>query len=284
MSTRRPKVPQARTAGGRSASEAAPSASSGSPARRGTGADPDTITATKPVGGATPPAARKPATAAKPTSAKAAEPSAKSSGQSSAKAAKPAAAKRSGKPATKPAKAGKAAVKPGKTVKSAKAAKPGKAAAEPRASRFGRFARKPAAGTAPTPEPSDDLRPVPAKAFSGRLLVLAMVSAVVTVLLAPSVSTYLHQRSEIAALEADIAAKEQSAQELQSQLDRWDDPNYIKQQARERIFLVMPGETRYLVKGEHGVENVEQQAQEQETDLQWVDALWDSVTRSAAAS
>ena len=275
MSTRRPKVPQARTAGGGPASEAAPSASSGSPARRGTGADPDTITATKPVGGTTRPAVRKPATAAKPTAAaKAAEPSARSS----AKAAKPAAAKPSGKPATKPAKASKAATKPGKAVK------PAKAAAEPRASRFGRFARKPAAGTTPTPEPSDDLRPVPAKAFSGRLLVLAMVSAVVTVLLAPSVSTYLHQRSEIAALEADIAAKEQSAQELQSQLDRWDDPNYIKQQARERIFLVMPGETRYLVKGEHGVENVEQQAQEQETDLQWVDALWDSVTRSAAAS
>ena len=282
MSTRRPKVPQARTAGGRSASEAAPSASSGSPARRGTGADPDTITATKPVSGATRPAARKPATAAKPTAAaKAAEPSAKSS----AKAAKPAAAKPSGRPA----KAGKAATKPAKATrpdKAAKAAKPGKGATEARTSRFGRFTRKPAAaaGTAPTPEPSDDLRPVPAKAFSGRLLVLAMVSAVVTVLLAPSVSTYLHQRSEIAALEADIAAKEQSAQELQSQLDRWADPNYIKQQARERIFLVMPGETRYLVKGEHGVENVEQQAQEQETDLQWVDALWDSVTRSAAAS
>ncbi|MBP3043883.1 septum formation initiator family protein [Arthrobacter jiangjiafuii] len=283
MSTRRPKVPQARTAGGRTASEAVPAVSSGNPARRPTGADPDTITATKPVGGATRPAARKPATAK--SSAEPAAAAAKSSAKTAA--AKPSAKEaKTGTPASKPGKATKSGKAP-KSAKPGKAAKPGKNTTEPRASRFGRFTRKPAAGTAsnaPTPEPSDDLQPVPAKTFSGRLLVLAMVSAVVTVLLAPSVSTYLHQRSEIAALEADIAAKEQSAQELQSQLDRWADPNYIKQQARERIFLVMPGETRYLVKGEHGVENVEQQAQEQETDLQWVDALWDSVTRSAAAS
>ncbi len=45
----------------------------------------------------------------------------------------------------------------------------------------------------------------------------------------------------------------------------------------------MPGETRYLVKGEHGVEDVEQEAQEQDEDLQWVDALWDSVKRAANA-
>ena len=110
-----------------------------------------------------------------------------------------------------------------------------------------------------------------------------MVTVVVTVLLAPSVNTYLHQRSDIAAMEAEIAEQKETSRTLESQLQRWEDPNYIKQQARERIFLVMPGETRYLVKGEHGVENVELQAQEEEEDLQWVDALWDSVKRSANA-
>ena len=109
------------------------------------------------------------------------------------------------------------------------------------------------------------------------------MTLVVTVLLAPSVNTYLHQRSDIAALEAEIAEQKETSQALEARLERWEDPNYIKQQARERIFLVMPGETRYLVKGEHGVEDVEQEAQEQEEDLQWVDALWDSVKRSANA-
>ena len=110
-----------------------------------------------------------------------------------------------------------------------------------------------------------------------------MVTLVITVLLAPSVNTYLHQRSDIAALEADIAAEKETSRNLESELERWEDPNYIKQQARERIFLVMPGETRYLVKGEHGVEEAEQLAQEEAEDLQWVDSLWDSVKRAATA-
>ncbi|MBO0896349.1 septum formation initiator family protein [Arthrobacter sp. zg-ZUI10] len=110
-----------------------------------------------------------------------------------------------------------------------------------------------------------------------------MVTLVVTVLLAPSVNTYLHQRSDIAALEAEIAEQKETSGALQAQLQRWEDPSYIKQQARERIFLVMPGETRYLVKGEQGVEDVEQEAQEQVEDLRWVDALWDSVKRAANA-
>ncbi|MBD7996691.1 septum formation initiator family protein [Arthrobacter sp. Sa2CUA1] len=107
---------------------------------------------------------------------------------------------------------------------------------------------------------------------------------VITVLLAPSVRTYLQQRSEIAALQAEIVHAEQAGEELQETLNRWEDPAYIKAQARERIFLVMPGETRYLVKGEDGVEEVEEQAAaEAPQDLEWVDALWDSVLRSATA-
>lgn len=136
----------------------------------------------------------------------------------------------------------------------------------------------------PGPEPEAGLKPVPAKSFSGRLLALGIVMVVLTVLLAPSVRTFLQQRSDIAALKAEIVQAEETGEELQETLDRWEDPAYIKAQARERIFLVMPGETRYLVKGEHGVEDVEKQAAaEAPQDLEWVDALWDSVVRSATA-
>ncbi|MCQ2001660.1 FtsB family cell division protein [Arthrobacter zhaoxinii] len=137
---------------------------------------------------------------------------------------------------------------------------------------------------APEVETPDELRPVPAKAFSGRLLVLAMVMVAITVLLAPSVRTYLQQRSDIAVAKAEIAEAEATQAELEVQLGRWEDPAYIKQQARDRIFLVMPGEKRYLVKGENGVEEAEQLAAEEEPeDLRWVDSLWDSVKKSATA-
>ncbi|MFZ3452851.1 FtsB family cell division protein [Arthrobacter sp. 7Tela_A1] len=135
-----------------------------------------------------------------------------------------------------------------------------------------------------SPRTDAPLQPVPAKSFSGRLLALGIVMVVVTVLLAPSVRTYLQQRSEIAALEAQIAREQEVGAELEQTLDRWEDPAFIKAQARERIFLVMPGETRYLVKGENGIEEIEEQAAaEAPQDLEWVDALWDSVLRSATA-
>ncbi|WP_235472024.1 FtsB family cell division protein [Arthrobacter sp. Edens01] len=187
----------------------------------------------------------------------------------------------------RPAGGGKSA-RPAKTkpAKPAKPADPSAARAAARQELAAEIRRDvPQAESAegkPRTEPA--LKPVPAKSFSGRLLALGIVMVVITVLLAPSVRTFLQQRSEIAALEAEIAEEQKTGQELEQTLDRWEDPAYIKAQARERIFLVMPGETRYLVKGENGVNDVEEEAAaDGPADLEWVDALWDSVVRSATA-
>ena len=207
----------------------------------------------------------------------------------------PAGAPRRSAPKTQGVEKNKAAALPAPPVegssrkprqpKPAKTAKPENASAGRAAARqelAGEIRRGVGAGPDTKTEPA--LKPVPAKSFSGRLLALGIVMVVITVLLAPSVRTYLQQRSDIAALQADIVQAEQAGEELQETLNRWEDPAFIKAQARERIFLVMPGETRYLVKGEDGVEEVEEQAAaEAPQDLEWVDALWDSVVRSATA-
>lgn len=131
-------------------------------------------------------------------------------------------------------------------------------------------------------EPAEEATPIPAQAFSGRLLALAVVLVAVIVLLAPSVSRYLQQQTELEALRADIAQLQQQQADYTSELARWDDPAYVKQQARERIFLVMPGETRYLVKGSDGIEESTGEGSTAEpTDLPWVDSLWNSVARAA---
>ena len=283
MPTRRPKVPKAGSAGDTAAGAAASGSGGTKPVRRqNLPADPDTISVTKSVDGSrSAPARAKPSAAAAPQTPKVtAAPKAKAAPKANAAPKAKAAAKAPAGRKAGNTKAGNAKAENAKGSNT----KDGDSSAA-----AGRFRRRAAAQTfgtvagATAVDAADDLRPVPAKAFSGRLLVLAMVTLVITVLLAPSVNTYLHQRSDIAALEAEIAAEKETSRSLESELDRWEDPNYIKQQARERIFLVMPGETRYLVKGEHGVENAEQQAQEEAEDLQWVDSLWDSVKRSATA-
>lgn len=130
--------------------------------------------------------------------------------------------------------------------------------------------------------PAEDAEPIPAKAFSGRLLALAVVLVTITVLLAPSIRTYLQQQAETEALQDRIAALQQEQDMLETQIARWEDPAYIKQQARDRLFLVMPGETRYLVKGGTAVESSEeQQSAASPVDLPWVDGLWESVERAA---
>lgn len=132
-------------------------------------------------------------------------------------------------------------------------------------------------------QPAGNAAPVPARAFSGRMLALAVILVVVTVLLLPSVGTYMSQRSEIAQLQSSIAEKQQQQDDLKTQISRWDDPAYVKAQARNRINLVMPGEKKYMVVGATGDDSAvgPQSVGDVRTDLPWVDSLWDTVVRSA---
>ncbi|WP_309080440.1 septum formation initiator family protein [Zhihengliuella sp.] len=141
-------------------------------------------------------------------------------------------------------------------------------------------------GTAAAETGSPEAAPVPARSFSGRLIALAVVLAAVTALLLPSAGVYMEQRKELTALQETIASLEAEQEHLETQVKRWEDPAYIRQQARERINLVMPGERKYMVVGEPpeaAGEPLPENASPSEVpaDLPWVDALWDSVKRAA---
>lgn len=123
---------------------------------------------------------------------------------------------------------------------------------------------------------------VPERTFSGRLIVLTIVTLVVISFLVPTVRTYLQQNEEIEQLADQISQEEQRQAELYSQLQRWDDPEYVRQQARERINLVMPGERRYHVIGDLEEAEVDSAAEEvAEDEEDWPQDLWDSVVESA---
>ncbi|NUU32856.1 septum formation initiator family protein [Arthrobacter sp. C9C5] len=136
------------------------------------------------------------------------------------------------------------------------------------------------------PGQTEGLDPVPAKAFSGRLLALGVVMIAITIMLAPTVRIFLEKRAEIADLEAEISAQQAKQTDLKREVSRWQDPNYVKQQARDRINMVMPGETGYWVYGSDlpAATSGSGAAAGTATDpanLPWVDSLWDSIRRSA---
>ena len=155
---------------------------------------------------------------------------------------------------------------------------PPKAASGPRAS-SSRAAAAPS-GRAATPAAE---APVPARAFSGRILALAVVLVAITVMLAPTVRVFLSQRAEISSLEQDIAARKTEQDGLRQSISRWEDPNYVKQQARDRINMVMPGETSYWVFGDVGSTSpaAGSPASQSGGDRPWAEGFWDSFVRAA---
>lgn len=83
--------------------------------------------------------------------------------------------------------------------------------------------------------------------FSGfTLLVLGALLAAVLILL-PSLSTYIAQQREIAAVQASVKESRERLAEVDAERAKWRDPAYVRAQARERLFYVMPGETQLNV-------------------------------------
>src|SRR6478752_653414 len=88
--------------------------------------------------------------------------------------------------------------------------------------------------------------------FTGRAMVLVLVLSVLTISYASSLKAYFQQHSQIQQLRTQIASSESSIQELESEKQRWQDPAYVKEQARARFGYLMPGETSYVVIGSDG--------------------------------
>lgn len=163
-------------------------------------------------------------------------------------------------------------------------------APRPRTSRLlgGREAARGAAPGARGSEPGQGSSavgsPTPARTFSGRFLILMLVAVLIVFLAAPTTKIWLEQRAEIAALEQAIAEMEAEQASLEDQVEQWSDETYVKQQARDRLLYVMPGERSYLVVGAEEMDGavVDSSAAQVEAEKPpWVDALWQSVVVSA---
>lgn len=73
-----------------------------------------------------------------------------------------------------------------------------------------------------------------------------------TFLISSDVQAFLNQRRQIAEMEVSIQQAEQALEDMQAERDRWQDPVYIRSQARDRLYYVLPGEVSYLVMDAEG--------------------------------
>lgn len=66
-------------------------------------------------------------------------------------------------------------------------------------------------------------------------------------IVSPSLSTFVVQQREISELRRSVAEHREAVDEIDSERAKWKDPIYIRSQARDRLYYVLPGETQLNV-------------------------------------
>ena len=116
------------------------------------------------------------------------------------------------------------------------------------------------------------------------LTMIAGVAVVLVLLLAPYVRPWVAQRSQIADGSRRVQELQREVNALSDERRRWDDPAYVRAQARERLHFVMPGETGYIVLDDSAKSPVltdprtaEAAVHGRRGDEPWYSTVWDSI-------
>ena len=96
---------------------------------------------------------------------------------------------------------------------------------------------------------------------NARPLALVAIIFIFTLTLAPPIKNYFTQRAQISALKSQVATDRTALDAARAELNTWQDPNYVKSQARERLHFVMPGERQYIVTGSQITQSQQQSTQ-----------------------
>ncbi|NEB80637.1 septum formation initiator family protein [Streptomyces sp. SID14478] len=117
--------------------------------------------------------------------------------------------------------------------------------------------------------------------LTGRAALLVLVLCTLIVALAYPMRQYVSQRGEIADLQRQQQEAKERVDRLRDDKARWQDDAYAEQRIRERLHMVMPGETGYVVPDPHATASsrVEQGA----ADRPWYANVWDGVDKADQA-
>jgi len=114
---------------------------------------------------------------------------------------------------------------------------------------------------------------------TGRAAILAVVVSALALTLAVPLRTYFTQRAEAGQVAAERVQLEKDVAALQSKTAQQNDPAYTRAQARDRLRLVMPGETPFIVQlPGSGAPEPDQQARQQKPTGSWYTGLWQSIS------
>jgi cell division protein FtsB len=128
--------------------------------------------------------------------------------------------------------------------------------------------------------PPEDLRP---PRSIKNLAILVSIFLLLAIALIPALRSTLSQQGQINALRDRIAQQRQSVAALQQEQQRWTDPAYVEQQARERLKFVRVGEKSFtVIDGEAasvltGGAPIAAPAKTSTANIPWYGQLWQSM-------
>ncbi|MFF3495649.1 septum formation initiator family protein [Streptomyces sp. NPDC002795] len=118
--------------------------------------------------------------------------------------------------------------------------------------------------------------------LTGRAALLALVLCTLVVALAYPIRQYVSQRGEIEDLRRQQQEAKERVDKLRDQKARWQDDAFAEQRIRERLHMVMPGETGYVVPDERTAAS--ERAEQGAEDRPWYSNVWDGVDKADQAN
>ncbi|MFG2889686.1 septum formation initiator family protein [Streptomyces sp. Pv4-95] len=118
-------------------------------------------------------------------------------------------------------------------------------------------------------------RPPRRNRLTGRAALLALVMCSLVVALAYPIRQYVSQRSDIADQRRKAQEAGRELNRLRDEKARWQDPEYVRQQARRHLHYIAPGETGYIV--QDGPRTGAVRKAPAAAQRPWYENLWDGV-------
>jgi cell division protein FtsB len=118
---------------------------------------------------------------------------------------------------------------------------------------------------------------------ASRFLLVAAFFFGVVIMIGSPLQKYFAQRAQINALQTQVEANRKALEDARKELELWNDPNYIKSQARARLHFVLPGERQYILTNEiqlEGSDKSNQVASNVPTGVPWYNRLIATVTEA----
>lgn len=121
------------------------------------------------------------------------------------------------------------------------------------------------------------LGPARRSRFTGRAAVLALVLCSLVVALAYPTRQYIAQRNKIADQRRQAEQARKRVEQLREEKARWQDPAYVRAQARKHLHFVLPGETGYTLVEPNGAANEEHPLNGAAASRPWYENLWAAI-------